>query len=405
MEEKRTEIEDEINLLDYLIVILKRKKLIFSMTLSFAFVVGILVFILPNKYVAEARFLPPQDTTSSIASAMLGQLGGLSSVAGSALGLKSPNDMYIGLLNSRTVLDRIIDRFDLMKRYNKNLVFPFYREDAREKLVEDVLVATNDANSGLVTVSVEDKDPKIAADMANAFIDELIRLNRGLALADVARRRLFYEEQLKGVKGTLVKAEDELRRFQEKTGVLQVDAQAQAVIEGDAELRAQIAAKEVELKVMKTYMTVQNPDMQKVEESLRGMKLQLAKIEAKNGAGADPLMPMGRMPSVGVEYVRKLRDLKFNETLYELLLKQFELSKMDEARDASVIQVVDRAVVPEKAAKPKRILLIAAAGFVGFFFAVITAFVLEFKEKASNDRGYRERITLLRSYARLRNRE
>ncbi|MDH4231684.1 MAG: Wzz/FepE/Etk N-terminal domain-containing protein, partial [Nitrospirota bacterium] len=154
MEEKRTEIEDEINLLDYLIVILKRKKLIFSMTLSFAFVVGILVFILPNKYVAEARFLPPQDTTSSIASAMLGQLGGLSSVAGSALGLKSPNDMYIGLLNSRTVLDRIIDRFDLMKRYNKNLVFPFYREDAREKLVEDVLVATNDANSGLVTVSV-----------------------------------------------------------------------------------------------------------------------------------------------------------------------------------------------------------------------------------------------------------
>jgi uncharacterized protein involved in exopolysaccharide biosynthesis len=292
-----------------------------------------------------------------------------------------------------------------MKRYDKNLVFPFYREDAREKLVKDVLVAANDTNSGIVTVSIEDKDPKLAADMANAFLEELMFLNRGLAIAEVAKRRLFYEEQLKAVKGTLVKAEDELRRFQEKTGVLQVDAQAQAVIQGDAELRAQIAAKEVELKVMRTYMTAQNPDMQKVEESLRGMKAQLAKIEAKTGAGADPLMPMGRMPSVGVEYVRKLRDLKFNETLYELLVKQFELAKMDGARDASVIQVVDRAVVPGKYEKPKRVLLIAAAVFAGFFLSVFVAFILEFKEKAATYPGNRERIELLRRYARWRKRD
>lgn len=394
--------DDEINLLDYLILLLKRKWLILGGTVGIALLVGIIVFILPNKYEATARFLPPQDTSSTIATAMLSQLGGLSSIAGSALGLKSPNELYIGLLNSRTVLDKVIDRFGLMKRYNKNWIFPFYREDAREKLVEDVLTVTNDDKSGLVTVSIEDKDPRIAADMANAFLEELKLVCKGLAITEAAQRRLFYDEQLKDIKENLAKAEEKMRSFQEKTGVLQVDEQAQAVIQGNAALRAQIAAKEVEIRVLKTFSTGQNPDLQKAMELLRGLKAQLAKIEVKTGEGPDPLMPTGRMPSVGLQYVRNMRDLKFNEALYELLMKQYELAKMDEARDATVIQVVDKAVVPEKSEKPKRILLTAAAAFAAFFLSVVVAFILEFKEKASTYPGNRERIELLRRYARLR---
>jgi len=400
--------DDEINLLDYLIILLKRKWLILGGTISFVLVVGIVVFIMPNEYAAESRFLPPQQSSSSLAAAMLGQVGaGISGLAGSLLGVSTTGDLYVGLLSSRTVLDKIIDRFDLMKRYRtwKNWIFPFYREDCRKKLTGDVLTAAADANSGIVSVTIYEKDPKIAAEMANAFVEEMKNLSKGMAISEAAQRRLFYEEQLKDSKEALSRAEEDMRGFQEKTGVLQVDDQAKAVIEGIAIASAQIAAKEVEIKVMKAFSTAQNPDLQKAEESLRGLRTELAKLELKGGTGHEPLMPTGRMPSVGVEYVRKLRDVKFNETLYENLIKMYELAKMDEARDAAVIQVVDKAVVPEKKAKPKRVLIIVLAAFVGFFLAVFAAFILEFKEKASTYPGNSERLELLRRYARLRNRE
>lgn len=409
MEQKpERQADDEINLLDYLIILLKRKWLILGGTISFVLVVGIVVFIMPNEYAAESRFLPPQQSSSSLAAAMLGQVGaGISGLAGSLLGVSTTGDLYVGLLSSRTVLDKIIDRFDLMKRYRtwKNWIFPFYREDCRKKLTEDVLTAAADANSGIVSVTIYEKDPKIAAEMANAFVEEMKNLSKGMAISEAAQRRLFYEEQLKDSKEALSRAEEDMRGFQEKTGVLQVDDQAKAVIEGIAIASAQIAAKEVEIKVMKAFSTAQNPDLQKAEESLRGLRTELAKLELKGGTGHEPLMPTGRMPSVGVEYVRKLRDVKFNETLYENLIKMYELAKMDEARDAAVIQVVDKAVVPEKKAKPKRVLIIVLAAFVGFFLAVFAAFILEFKEKASTYPGNSERLELLRRYARLRNRE
>ena len=409
MEQKpERQADDEINLLDYLIILLKRKWLILGGTISFVLVVGIVVFIMPNEYAAESRFLPPQQSSSSLAAAMLGQVGaGISGLAGSLLGVSTTGDLYVGLLSSRTVLDKIIDRFDLMKRYRtwKNWIFPFYREDCRKKLTGDVLTAAADANSGIVSVTIYEKDPKIAAEMANAFVEEMKNLSKGMAISEAAQRRLFYEEQLKDSKEALSRAEEDMRGFQEKTGVLQVDDQAKAVIEGIAIASAQIAAKEVEIKVMKAFSTAQNPDLQKAEESLRGLRTELAKLELKGGTGHEPLMPTGRMPSVGVEYVRKLRDVKFNETLYENLIKMYELAKMDEARDAAVIQVVDKAVVPEKKAKPKRVLIIVLAAFVGFFLAVFAAFILEFKEKASTYPGNSERLELLRRYARLRNRE
>ncbi len=409
MEQKpERQADDEINLLDYLIILLKRKWLILGGTISFVLVVGIVVFIMPNEYAAESRFLPPQQSSSSLAAAMLGQVGaGISGLAGSLLGVSTTGDLYVGLLSSRTVLDKIIDRFDLMKRYRtwKNWIFPFYREDCRKKLTDDVLTAAADANSGIVSVTIYEKDPKIAAEMANAFVEEMKNLSKGMAISEAAQRRLFYEEQLKDSKEALSRAEEDMRGFQEKTGVLQVDDQAKAVIEGIAIASAQIAAKEVEIKVIKTFSTAQNPDLQKAEESLRGLRTELAKLELKGGTGHEPLMPTGRMPSVGVEYVRKLRDVKFNETLYENLIKMYELAKMDEARDAAVIQVVDKAVVPEKKAKPKRVLIIVLAAFVGFFLAVFAAFILEFKEKASTYPGNSERLELLRRYARLRNRE
>ncbi|MBM4137824.1 MAG: hypothetical protein FJ241_13505 [Nitrospira sp.] len=194
--------------------------------------------------------------------------------------------------------------------------------------------------------------------------------------------------------------------FQEKTGALQIDEQAKAAIEGIANLRAQIAAKEVELKVMKTYSTPNNPDLQKAEEALRGMKVELSKLEVKGGSRApDPLMPTGRMPAVGTEYIRKLREVKFNETLYELLLNQYELARLDEAKDAAIIQVIDKAVPPEKKAKPKRALMVVLATFMGFFCSIFVAFFMEYKERESSNPENRERFETLKRYIRFRRKE
>lgn len=408
MEQKPERLaDDEINLLDYLITLLKRKKLILRGTLGFVLIVTIIVFLMPNEYKADAKFLPPQGASSSIASAMLGQVSpGIASLAGSILGETSPSYLYVGLLTSRTVLDRIIDRFGLMQRYKTwiNWILPYQREECRKKLAEDIMTAEVDDKSGIVKVSIYEKDPKIAAQMANAFVEEMKNLSKGMAISQAAQQRLFYEDQLKDTKESLSKAEDDMRRFQEKTGALQPDDQAKAVIEGDAALRAQIAATEVQIKVARTYSTHNNPDLQKMEETLSGLRAQQSKVEKTGSPGHDPLMPTGRMPSAGLEYIRKLRNVKFNEQLYELLLKLFESAKMDEARDAAIIQVVDTAVPPDKKAKPRRGLLIFLAAFVGFFLSVIIAFVLEYKEKASTDPSNSQRIELLRKYARWKKR-
>jgi uncharacterized protein involved in exopolysaccharide biosynthesis len=393
--EKAQQIETEINLIDYLIVMLKWKKLILGLTLSCIAISAIISFLMPKSYRAETRILPPQQNSAGMASQLLSQVGsGLTGISG-MLGLNSQTDLYVGMLQSRTILDSIITRFGLKNQYGDKTF-----EDARKTLTKKINVLA-DAKSNLVVITVEDKEPQKAAEMANAFVEELRVMTKGLAVSEAAQRRLFFEEQLKGTKQALIKAEESVRGFQEKTGTLHVEEQVKAVIKNIAELRAEIAAKEVEIKVVKSYSKPSNPDLQKNETILNGMKTELAKLESKNGAGNGPMMPTGRMPSVGTEYVRKLRDLKFNETLYELFLKQYEIAKLDEARDGAVIQVIDRAVTPEKKIKPKILSIIMISGLVSALFSVVTAFFLERREKIISDPENRERIEKLKWYAAL----
>lgn len=391
MEERQMQLEDEINLLDYLIVLAKRKWLIIGVTLSTAIIATIISLKTPPIYSAETRILLPQSQSS--ASQLLSQFGGMAGLAGGAIGVKTSNDLYIGLLRSRTILDRIIDRFNLMELYKAK-----HREDTRQAIA-GALKAQDDKKSGIITIGVEDKDPKMAADIANAFVEELKNFTQGLAVTEASQRRLFFEEQLKDVKVSLIKAEEDMKSFQEKTGVLQVESQASIVIGAIASLRAQIAAKEVELKVIRTYLTSRNPDLQKTEEALNGMKVELAKLETKGtGHNPDTLMPTGRVPEIGTEYVRKLRDLKFNETLYQLMVQQYEAAKLDEARDAAIIQVIDKAVPPHKRIKPKRRQMVLIAATTGFFMSVFLAFFVEFIKKSSSDPGNKGRMDDLRKY-------
>jgi len=249
---------------------------------------------------------------------------------------------------------------------------------------------------------VQDKDPKRAADMANAFVEELKNLNKGLAITEASQRRLYYEEQLKDTKDALIKAENEMKAFQEKTGALRIDEQAKAIIGGIADLKAKVAAKEVELKVLRSFATPQNPDYQRVEEELKALRNELKKLEANEKGGHDPIMPTGRIPSVGLEYFRKLREVKFNETLYELLLKQYELAKLDEARDAVLIQVIDKATPPDKRFKPKRTSMVIIATFSALFISIFLCFILEFYENIQKDDENRERMEKLKRYLKIK---
>ena len=397
MEEKPLEIqEDEINLLDYLIVLAKRKNFIIKVTLGFAVIAAIISLIMSPIYKAETKILPPVNGGSGIATQLmnqLGQLGAIAGISGVPTNGKAPSELYIGLLKSRTVLDRMVDRFDLMKLYRTS-----YRQNARNRLLDDVLSVRDDRKSGIITINVEDKDPKRAAEMANAFVEELQKLNTGLAITQASQRRLYFEEQLKAAKVSLTQAEEGMKSFQEKTGALHMESQAKAVLEGIGMLRAQIAAKEVELKVMRTYSTAQNPDLQRVEEALKGLRAELAKMEGRGGKGHDPLMPTGRMAEIGTDYAKQLRDLKFNEVLYGLLLQQYEAAKLDEAKDATTVQVIDTAVPPEKKVKPKRATMVILAGIIGFFLSVFAAFLMDYRERANANPEDRERFDTLKRY-------
>jgi uncharacterized protein involved in exopolysaccharide biosynthesis len=263
-------------------------------------------------------------------------------------------------------------------------------------IVKDVLDAQSDLKSGIITVAVSDKDPVLATRMANAFVEELKRLTQGLAISEAAQRRLFFEEQVRGVRGSLAKAEDALKDFQEKSGVVAVDPQMQAVITGIGELRARAAATEVQLRAMRTYSTGENPEVRKVQAQLAGLKAQLARMEGA-GKGYDPLMPTRRIPEAGLEYARLTRDVQFNAALYGLLLKQFEAAKLDEAQEAAVLQVIDPAVVPDHKDKPKRALMVVLGGMLGLFLGIFAAFVAEFLENARRDPEAAAKLAFVRS--------
>ena len=322
-------------LLDLLLTLAERKWLILSMAFAGGLAMGIIAFLLPPMYTATASIMPPQQQQST-ASALLGQLGPLAAAAGSSLGVKTPADLYIGILGSRTIADDLIRTFDLRRLYHGWTLF-----ETRRVLAKRSSFSTG--KDPLIKISVEDSNPKRAAALANAYLDELSKQNDRLALTESAQRRLFFERELEAQKKSLADAEVALRKTQERTGVLQVNSQVESIIRSMAQLRAEIASREVALSSLKSAATPENPEVVRQETEVAAMRDQLRKLEASNDASrpGDPLIPTSRVPTVGLEYVRALRDLQYNETLFELLSKQYEAARIDEAKEAPVIQVVD----------------------------------------------------------------
>jgi len=385
-------VEDEVSLLDLLIVLAKHKRLVLGVPFVVAIAAAIISLLLANIYTGTTRLLPPQQSASA-ATALLNQLGGaagvLAGATGGALGIRNPNDLYIGMLKSRTVADNLIARFDLSKVYQQEL-----QSSTRTALQGNTSIAAG--RDGIIAIEVDDKDPKRAAELANAYVDERMNLTNVLAVTEASQRRLFFERQLLQVKDNLTSAEMAARRGLQKGGLAQVDAQGRSMIEVTARLRAQISAKEVQLGAMRTFAAEGNPELQRTQQELEALKRETARIE-----GSSPLAAVGRVgeaSSSGLDNLGRLRDVKYYEFLYELLAKQYELAKIDEAKDATVIQVIDKAIEPDRKSKPRRTQIVLISAIAALFVSILWAFGREAASRARADPQRASRLESLRDY-------
>lgn len=360
--------ESDIDLFELGEFALRDKFLILKFALAAAVITAIVVLIMKPYYTGEASFLPPNSMSTGGSSALLGQLGALGA-SSSALGFKDPTLVYVGILGSRTVADDLIKKFDLAKVYKTNKLSQ--TEAALESHTK--IVSGKDT---IVTVSVKDTDPKRAAELANAYLDALHKLNDRIALTEAGQKRLFFGEQLEKEKDSLADAEVELTRTQEQSGLIQPLGQTQLQMEAIVQIQAQIASREVELAAMSQGATDQNPNMIRVRSEIEGLKAQQHRLEnstQKSGPG-NTQIPTSKVPELTLSYIRKARDVKYHEALYELLLRQYESAKMDEARSAPLMQIVDYAVVPDTKSGPRRALLTLAAFVVGGFLGLCWTF-------------------------------
>lgn len=361
---------DEISLLDLLIVIAERKRMVLWVTAIFAMLAIVISLLLPVRYTATVTLLPPQQSSSmgTALASQLGNLGGMAALAGGSLGLKNPNDMYVAMLKSRTVEDAMVQHFGLMKEYHSR-----YLSDAAKDF-EDHTTVDGTGKDGLIHISVTDHDPSRAATLANGYVDQFRELSQHLAISEASQRRLFFEQELVQAKNNLANAEEALKQTELATGVIQPDSQARALIESAATLRAQITAREVQIQGMQTYATGEYSQLVQAQQELQGMRAQLAKLGgSEDSAGGNFILPKGRVPEAGMEYVRKLRDVKYNETIFEILARQFEVAKLDEAKQGALIQVVDPAITPDKRSFPKRSLIVIGATFSGLLLGLLAA--------------------------------
>jgi tyrosine-protein kinase Etk/Wzc len=360
---------DEIGVIDLLIVLAKHKRLIVWVPLLAAVIAAGFSLVLPPTYRASATLLPPQQAQSG-AAALLSQLGGAAGVMAGAAGIKNPNDLYVGMLKSRTVADKLVHRFSLMKVYEATSL-----EKTRGRLVDNTTVTA--AKNGMITIDVEDLDRERAAQLTNAYVDELMKLTRVLAVTQASQRRLFFERQLEQSKNKLAEAELGLKRALDTHGVISVDSETQAVVATLARLRSSISAKEIQLDSMQAFVTPNNQEYKRVQEELRSLKAELSQLENGRSGGVAP----NKKSPEGLENIKVLREVKYHQMLYELLAKQYEMARLDEAGDSAVIQVLDAATVPEQRIKPKRTLIVLLTGAVALFLAVLLAFAKEYLSK------------------------
>lgn len=371
------EADDEISLLDLLQTIVDNLRLLIIGPLVVGLAALGISFAVPPTYTATVKFLPPQQQQSAAAS-MLASLGGLGGLAGAAAGLKNPADQYLAFMKSNSVQDALIERFKLQERYETK-----FKVDTRLALTGSTRATSG--KDGLISVEIDDKDPKFAADLANAHVDELQKLLAKLAVTEAQQRRAFFEKQLTQVKDKMIVAEQALKGTGVNSSVLK--SNPTSAVAAVAALKAQVTAQEVKVGAMRGYLADTAPDFKQALNELANLRAQLAKQEKDEPASA----------AGQGDYVSRYREFKYQETLFDLFAKQFELAKVDESREGAVIQVLDAAQPPERKSKPKKALIAIIATLAAGFALLLFVFIREAVRNASQDTESAQKLTALKT--------
>jgi uncharacterized protein involved in exopolysaccharide biosynthesis len=341
------------------------KRTIFRVSLGFFAIATLVAFVLPFRYTSTVSFIPPNlNNNSSMASALAGQL---SAFGGGDLlgGIKNPGDLYAGILKSRSIAGELVKRFDLMHVYRVK------KESQAEKELASNTDVTLDIKSSIVTVDVTAKSPALAHDLANAYMDALRETNGRLALSQSSQRRLFFGQQLAKEKDDLEDAEVELKKTEEQSGLILPAGQTEVEITTIAQTQAQIAVREVQLAALRDSSTEQNPEVIRLRSEITDLQGQLSRLQKGSGSKSTATIPTSKVPELQLDYVRKEREVKYHEALFDMLSKQYEGARLDEARDAPLLQMLDPASYPDTKSAPKRSYYMLGGLVFGFFASCV----------------------------------
>jgi uncharacterized protein involved in exopolysaccharide biosynthesis len=337
------------------------------------FVIAIVTaLVLPPQYTSVAAVIPPSSSSNSSA-ALVGQLSALG--AGSLLGgagPKSPAELYVGILKSRSVAE------EMVKRFNLKTVYKAKKETSAEKILAGKSTFDVDAKNSIIKISVTDPSPARARDMTQGYLDVLRSTNDRLAISESSQRRLFFEQRLAKEKDDLENAEVELKKTEEKSGLIAPSGQTASEIQTIAATRAQVTEREVELAGLLKYQAEESPDVIRLKSEISYLQKQLASLQGGKEKSLGGAIPTSMVPELQLDYVRKEREVKYHESLFEILSKQYEAARLDEAHDAPLLQVLDNPSYPDQKSSPHLMLIVLGGVICGLFIGCLWVLVRDY---------------------------
>ncbi len=380
--------ESKTNVWVFLELLARRRGLILSLVLVVTIGAAIISFLLPQWFLATALLLPPPDESTR---GGLSQLTEIATYTGGVRlpGLVTPNDVYARMLRSRRVADKIVEKFNLMERYEAPNATALY-------LVLGQRTVVGVTEEGLLSISVEDRDPKMAADMVTAYVNELIQLNRELLSSTARQKREFIEARLNEIKGQLDSARKELESFQLENRTVNLDEQASMALNQAVQLKIQQASLELDINMNLKVLGEHHPSLIEKRQRLSLINQQLAKLEWGGGRDSSFFsVPISAIPELRGRYESLFARVQVNESLYSTLLELYEQARIQEQENSPTIAVLDWPRVPDIRYRPQRTVIVLAAFICSLILAVFLAAWLEFvkRMKESQPRDY-DRLTI-----------
>lgn len=396
--------DKEISFVGILTRLLKHRTFIITNFLIVSIVAVIISLLLPKWYKAGALIMPPMTEGGlGFSMGMAGQIAGMMMGGSGDYELPmfaTPSDVYEMILKSRGVADNLIEKYDLMDRYGRPTI-----EETRKELGSHTFIEVG--KEGSISVSFEAKeDPELAADVVNSYVEALDEANKRVKIVRAKNSRLFLEERLSETKIDLKAAEDSLRAFQERYNTVSIEDQVTAAVNNAAQLMAMKQVYEVKLQELEQTMAPSHSEIRETKVKINAVNNQIREMKYGDRTGmtralmkdTDMFPPFVNVPELGLEYARRMRDLKIQEIIFELLTQQYEQEKIQEARKSPTVVVLDQAVPPTKKSRPKRAIIVALAALLSLFFSLFVVFVREYMEDvAENDPAEYQRIQALKT--------